>query len=815
MTVTHGMQAPQSGERAEPVVGPDGPPLRIVHIISGLGHGGAETVLYRLVTHTGAPSPMEHIVISMGDEGLFGPRLREAGIAVHALGMHGVPGTLRGLRRLFMLLRQLQPDVVQTWMYHADLIGGVVARLAGVRAVSWGIRNSGADLALSSKSSRWIAALCAPLSRFVPAVIVACAHNAMQRHRQWGYDADRMRVVSNGYDVTHWRPDAEIRDHVRAQWHIPAGTAVLGCVARWNPLKDHANLIAALGRLRHTHPAWRAVLIGDGMDSDNGELTTLLRQYGVRDQVMLLGRRDDVPRLIQGMDVHVLPSRAEGFPNVVAEAMAAGVPAVVTDVGDAARIVGDTGWVVPARDSYRLAGALAAAVDESATPDWAARRTQARERIVQNFSLVAMVREWQLTWQRLAQDYPRRGAPLRRDPRHGGRLLMVVNNPAFFLSHRLPLALAARAHGLDVHIATMDGPSVARIQEHGFVHHAVPMTRSGRNPVGELATLAALWRLFRRVRPDIVHAVTIKPVLYGGIAARLARVPAYVAAVSGLGYVFTRRPARFDLMRLAATRLYGLALAHPVSRVIFQNQADCGMLTDLGVLRPGQAVIVPGSGVDLSEFRPTPEPSSGPCVALCVARLLKDKGILEFVEAARLSRDSHPVIVWQLAGSPDPGNPASVTLDQVRQWHQEGLIQWLGEREDIAALYQQAHIAVLPSYREGLPKSLIEAAASGRAIVTTDVPGCRDTVRPGASGILVPPRNAAALAHAVQTLAMDDERRHAMGRAGRQLAERRFDLRLVVQQQLDVYDALLRPSRGDPLPPDAVQPQEPGGPTPT
>src|SRR3546814_574169 len=337
-----------------------------------------------------------------------------------------------------------------------------------------------------------------------------------------------------------------------------------------------------------------------------------------------------------------------------------------------------------------------------------------------------MVDNYHVVWHRLAADFPRRAGPsgmTMQEPvglagdKPARRLLFVVNNPAFFLSHRLPLALRAKEEGYEVHVATMDGPSVARIVELGLVHHAIPMSRSGKNPLQELQSLYALWALFRRLRPQIVHAVTIKPVLYGGIAARLAGVPAYVAAISGLGFIFMRPVQGVDFLRMATTLLYRLALGHRNSRVIFQNTNDRDVLRAAGAVRAEQAVLIRGSGVSLDEFQAEPEPP-GPPVAIMAARLLRDKGVEEFVEAARLSAADTSGLRWVLAGSPDPGNPASIDQDQFERWQQEGLVQCLGERHDIAQLYRDAHIVVLPSYREGLPKSLVAAADCGRAVVT-------------------------------------------------------------------------------------------------
>lgn len=372
----------------------------------------------------------------------------------------------------------------------------------------------------------------------------------------------------------------------------------------------------------------------------------------------------------------------------------------------------------------------------------------------------------------------------------GRCLLFVVNNPAFFMSHRVPVALAAQRAGYDVHVATMDGPAVAEIQALGMTHHPIPMTRSGKHPLQELGTLLALIRLFRRLRPRVVHLVTIKPVLYGGIAARLTRVPGMVAAISGLGFVFLSNSLKMRLVRSVVARLYRVALGHPNSRVIFQNANDRDMLKSLGAVRNDQVVIIRGAGVDLNAYRASPEPASPPVVVTMVARLLRDKGVQEFVQAARLLRERGVPVTMQLVGGVDAGNPTSATQEDVDAWRREGCVEALGERSDVAALYAAAHIAVLPSYREGLPKSLIEAAACARAVVTTDVPGCRDAIEPNVTGLLVPVRDAQALADAIARLSGDAALRQAMGTAGRALAEREFNVERVARIHVELYDTL-------------------------
>jgi glycosyltransferase involved in cell wall biosynthesis len=369
------------------------------------------------------------------------------------------------------------------------------------------------------------------------------------------------------------------------------------------------------------------------------------------------------------------------------------------------------------------------------------------------------------------------------------RVLFVVNAPEFFLSHRLPIALAARKAGYTVNVATADGEAARQIREHGFSHYVLPLSRSGRNPLAELRNVGALWRLFRSVKPDIVHLVTIKPVLYGGLAARLAGVPGLVAAVSGLGTVFMSDGARATPLKHAVTILYRLALGHRNMAVIFQNPDDQAVLTAMRAVTEKQARRVRGSGVVFEECPCVPEPEGRPVVTMA-ARLLRDKGVGEFVEAARILAERNVDVTFRLIGSPDPGNPTSVTAEQLAEWRDQGIVELLGYRDDIPSQYAQSHIVCLPSYREGLPKSLLEAAACGRAVVTTDVPGCRDAIEPGKTGVLVPPRDAVALADAIQDLVEDPMKRRTMGQAGRRLAEREFGIERVVEAHLAIYREL-------------------------
>lgn len=376
--------------------------LRVLHIITGLGQGGAESVLFRLATYP--ETGVEHIVVSLTDEGIYGERLRAAGVAVHALGMKRGRVSLGGFMALRSLIAGTRPDAVQTWMYHADLIGGLAARLAGVRAIAWGIRNSGEHLERSSRSARLVLRACALLSGRVPKAIVCAAQKSAQRHADKGYARERMVVIANGYDLSRYAPDDEARRRVRAQWGLPEDVPAIGCVARWDPLKDHANLLRAVAALvRDGRDAGlRCVLIGRGMDAENSELAALIDRLGLRDRMVLAGPSDDVPAAMNGLDLHVLSSCAEGFPNVVAEAMACGVYCVVTDVGDAAYIVGDAGVVVPPEQSEALARGIETALFEVASRGRARAGEAGRARVLENFDLARMVQSYIAVWRRIS-----------------------------------------------------------------------------------------------------------------------------------------------------------------------------------------------------------------------------------------------------------------------------------------------------------------------------------------------------------------------------------------------------------------------------
>ena len=366
------------------------------------------------------------------------------------------------------------------------------------------------------------------------------------------------------------------------------------------------------------------------------------------------------------------------------------------------------------------------------------------------------------------------------------KLLFIINNPHYFLSHRLPIALAAREQGYEIHVATGEPDILPKIRAEGFTYHFIPLSRSGRNVFSETRSIIAMYRLMRRVKPTLVHLITIKPVIYGSLAARFARVPAVVAAVTGLGYAFIDHHAEARVLRKIVVQLYRIAFRHKNLKVLFQNDDDKNTLLSFRALKEEQTVLIRGSGVDLSQYVYSNEPETGPFVVVLASRLLKDKGVVEYVEAAKILKKSGLNVRFLLAGHTDPENPSSIHEGQLEEWAHAKDIEYIGH-QDTASLFPQVHIVVLPSYREGLPRVLVEAAACGRAIVTTDVPGCRAAIIPGKTGLLVKVSDSLSLAEAIHSLLVNTTLRNSMGMEGRKLAEKEFNITQIVDQHLYIY----------------------------
>lgn len=370
------------------------------------------------------------------------------------------------------------------------------------------------------------------------------------------------------------------------------------------------------------------------------------------------------------------------------------------------------------------------------------------------------------------------------------KLIFVVNVDWFFISHRLPIALEA-VNDYEVHIATGITNHREELEGYGFTVHSLEISRGSSSIFSSLRNLIEIYKIFNIVKPDIAHLVTIKPVLLGGIAAWLARVNCVVSSVSGMGYVFIKKGVLTILIRMVVSFLYRLAFGHKHLRVIFHNKTDLEEVSKVANLLPKESVLIKGSGVNLKEFQFSPIPQGKPIVVLA-SRMLVDKGVKEFVEAANYLKKKGLKARFVLVGEPDTENNASLSKKEIMSWKDRNIIEYWGHRTDMNKVLSQACIVVLPSYREGMPKILLEAAASGRPIVTTDVPGCRDAITPGITGLLVPERNSIALGKEIEYLLENPKVCKDMGYEGRKLAEKFYDIRAVINKHLDIYSELIQ-----------------------
>lgn len=376
-----------------------------------------------------------------------------------------------------------------------------------------------------------------------------------------------------------------------------------------------------------------------------------------------------------------------------------------------------------------------------------------------------------------------------------GKLLYCITEDWFFCSHFLERAIAARDEGYEVVVATRDARHGEIIRKAGLGLTPISFDRSGTNPLTDLGTLLALRRIYLDERPDIVHHIALKPILYGSMAARSCGVPAIVNAPVGLGHLFTSESRSTLLLRTGAQMALKGLLNTKDSRVVFENNEDRDYALRAGMAREADCVVIPGAGVNTETFDYFPEPAEPPIITL-VARMLWYKGVGDFVAAARLLRTAGIKAKFQIAGSPDPGNPASISIAQLQAWHDEGAVEWLGHCDDVAGLLKASHIYCLPTYyREGLPKSILEALASGRAVVTCDIVGCREAIQHERTGLLVPPRDPAALCESLMRLIVDGDLRRQLGAAGRARAVAEYSSQRIIEDTLALYRTIA-PGRG-------------------
>lgn len=372
--------------------------MKVLHVITGLGVGGAETMLLRLIE--GADTEVSHMVVSLTDAEPLGREIEEAGAPVTALGMRGVAHLPKAVLRLRRLVREQEPDVVQTWLYHGDLVGALAARGLGV-PIAWNLRHSDLSRNRNKRSTLLTMKACALLSRRIPTRIISCSATAIATHVEAGYDPSKMVLIPNGFDTNQFNPAPEGRVELRRELGLGPDALVTATVGRYHPQKDPATLLKAAGNVLPHRPRGHLVLVGRGFTTDNGELMRLIDDHGLRGRVHPMGLRRDVARLDAALDLFISSSAGEAFPNAVGEAMSCGVPCIVTDVGDVSDLIGETGRIVPPRDPEALAAAWAELLDKSDSERATLGKT-ARRRIQERFSMQSILARYQRVWGELA-----------------------------------------------------------------------------------------------------------------------------------------------------------------------------------------------------------------------------------------------------------------------------------------------------------------------------------------------------------------------------------------------------------------------------
>lgn len=375
------------------------------------------------------------------------------------------------------------------------------------------------------------------------------------------------------------------------------------------------------------------------------------------------------------------------------------------------------------------------------------------------------------------------------------RLAYLITEDWYFQQHFLALAIAARDAGHEVHVLCRTGergPDAARaIQAAGLGLHEIDFARSGLNPFKDLATRRRITDAYRALRPDIVHHVALKPIIHGQAAARMAGIAARINFLPGFGHVFTSGGVKARLLRPLVSRALAVALASENSGLMVMNRDDRAEIAEIAGADASSVTVLPGTGIDLDRFQPAPEPPGTPIVTY-LGRFLRDKGLRDLVAAGRMLRQRGIPITIRLVGAPDPSNPARIKLAELEAWRREAFIQIHPWTDDVSSVWRESHLAVLPSYREGFGMSLAEAAACGRALIATDVPGCREAVLDRRSGLLVPPRDPVALAGTIETLALDEKLRRRFAAAARQDAVERLALQQINQTVLALYETALK-----------------------
>lgn len=708
-----------------------------------------------------------------------GPELNaihDEGVPVFVLGMTRGISPLRDLVstwRMVRLLCRVRPDMVHSYTPKAGLVCMVAAwvcrvpvRVHTFTGLVWPTAQGWRQKLLMAVDRL----LCACATHIVPEGL------GVQRDLEAGrITTKQLRIIGHGniagVDVGYFCPLtpglAQAAGNLRQQYDLQGNDFVYVFVGRLNRDKGLLELLEAFQKL----PEHCRLLLVGALDRSAPVSEQLLHTLEHHPRVRWLGFQHDIRPALLAADVLVLPSYREGFPNVILQAGAMARPAVATDISGCNEIItpGLNGWLVPPRDAMALAQAMRQALE---TPVEALHTMgqAARARIVKRF-------ERQAHWGRMVAFYHSLSNAT-MPKRTGPKLLLIAGLAESILNFRGDLLRSCQAAGAEVHVAApvLDPCMQQEMASLGWRVHDIPLQRTGTNLVSDFLTVWALYRLMRKVRPEYVLTYTIKPVVYGSVAAWLARVPFRFAMITGLGYTFMGNAERRILAGLVQ-RMYRFALCR-VRKVFFQNPDDETLFRQLNLLEPySLSRVINGSGVNLTQFSMTPLPQES-TTFLLIGRLLGDKGVREFVLAAQQVKALHPTARFTLVGWIDE-NPDAIEQAELDAWLKQGTLHYLGRIKDVRPALAACSVYVLPSYREGTPRTVLEAMAMGRPIITTDAPGCRETVFDGENGFLVPVKSVDALVVAMERFIKEPDLAARMGKRSREIAEDKYDVHKV------------------------------------
>jgi glycosyltransferase involved in cell wall biosynthesis len=724
-----------------------------------------------------------------------GPLL-QAGIPIHTMNMRpGVPDP-RGVVRLACHLRRLRPDVIQTWMDHSNLIGGLAAWMAGRIPVVWGVHHAHHVQGVAKRSTLWTVSACALLSRRLAERIVCCSEQGRMLYRRQGFAEDVLTVIPNGFDTRLFRPDVQARASLRVELGLDPEAPLIGLAARFDPNKDHATFVRAAAALAAIRPDVHFVLCGSGVDRGNVTLASQIDAHGISRRVHLLGPRRDMPCVHAALDVATSSSISEAFPLAIGEAMACGVPCVATDVGDSALIVGPTGRIVPAGDS----DALARAWDELLAMEPAALRRlglTARERIRASFDLDDVARRYQDLHEQVARPHAQPRRATRPSPSPRGRslkVLMIVESSAGGTGrHVLDLCEGLIARGCEIHLLYSTGRIDRLFLERlggltGLRHAPLPMRR-GMHP-GDVGVVRAVRRYLRRHGPfDVIHGHSSK----GGAVARLAALGGAVPAIYTLHGLIMMDPGLSALKRLLYLGIE-LCLSLRTSRIIAVSPEESRAARRVGLGR-SRVLTIP-NGVDARGLAPRARArqllgaGADDLVIGFVGRLVEQKAPDVLLRAFARALSTVPRARLAVVG----GGPMEAGLrDLANTLGVAGQVTWLGERDARQVLAGFDALAI-SSRKEGLPYVVLEAMGAGLPVIATAASGVELLVQTGVNGVVVRAGDVTGLARAIADLARDADRRLAFGRASRERASR-FTIDAMVERTLAAYRSVARPAR--------------------